>query len=512
MVKSSGLTWSTCNSNADCVGSRQCKTPIQNCNGQDVCYCIPKVTKFCLSNANCGPEVCADSKQLLRKLCISKEALNFANFANPGPASTRPGEGFTFSPCANDSQCKGARSCTFFYGNPFSAPCSGRKPCYCVVIVRCLNSAQCPTGEVCANTPLTFAPICVSKKAETNTLSLGKVLLTIQNTAGYGLDPCRKQSDCQGSRRCLRYNRALPLCNSNNNCICVPKDACQTSDDCPKQEVCANSEFFTTTICVSLKARANISGTQAVQRPIVCPVLINRDPPVRMLSMGSSRIDEIPQNVSLHEVLHSDGRMPKELEHPLDLSVPEAVNIVGGQRISRNLQKYMVSLSKATGALYCSGSILSTRWILTAAHCKPRKGDIATFLPRDGSFRSTVIRITRVFSNPLYDITPGDFLGDVAVCELATGVPAGSKFVKLNAKPNLPSGGSLARVLGYGNILTGVPGLLNGMRLLRQVDVRIIPHESCTKVYETDSFVGDPIIERGQICAGSVPRGGCGIW
>lgn len=503
-----GNTFDECEAQSDCNGARSCLAPDDSfCRPGQNCFCTPASFTFCLSDSGCpSGEICADPSFRLRRICVSPNALRFTIFRRGGPPLRPPESGLELSACSTDSQCQGARTCSFLYGNPFVQPCSGRQPCYCLTssLPICFTSEDCPKGEVCANTPISRdRPTCVAAEVEKNLLSVEEIPITLANSEGYTLDPCRQNSQCIGNRRCVQLKLdipGLPPC-QGSSCVCLPTSLrfCASSDDCSLQEVCAETGYFSapSQFCVSLDARAAYDAVYTVTSPIVCPTLISKDPPVRALVQKRTRIAQARIGNGLSRSHTNDSQ---------DLMLPSAVDIVGGREANDNLLRRVVGLSSSLG--FCSGVVISSRWVLTAAHCEMDGSSTASFLSRTAFSRKAIVRdIKRCFAHPKFHSTPGNYEFDIAVCELNSPAPSGVLPMSLNCNAKVPGDGMPSRSIGFGRIEFGQAG----DPVLRQVDTRTVNLKKCSNIYRTEAFRGIGVTQN-QLCSGSLPRGGCGTW
>lgn len=169
--------------------------------------------------------------------------------------------------------------------------------------------------------------------------------------------------------------------------------------------------------------------------------------------------------------------------------------IVGGVEIDIKDAPWQVTM-QTMGRHLCGGSIIGSKWILTAAHCttSPQvKSNPEKILIKSGtsSHREGVIsKVKQIFDHPKYNDESVDY--DFALLELETGLEFGDtrKAIKL-AESNDHYG--LCLVTGWGDTLNGKAST----HKLHGTEIPIYPQEKCKKAYRKQGF----ITER-MICAG----------
>ncbi|XP_053672127.1 trypsin-1-like isoform X2 [Anopheles nili] len=169
--------------------------------------------------------------------------------------------------------------------------------------------------------------------------------------------------------------------------------------------------------------------------------------------------------------------------------------IVGGFEIDVSEAPYQVSL-QYNKRHNCGGSVLSSKWVLTAAHCTD--GASAKSLSvRVGSTAhasgGTVVAVERVVQHPSYDASTIDF--DYSLLELESELSFSEEVtpVALPEQDEAVEDGTMTTVSGWGNTQSSSESNAR----LRAANVPTVNQQQCHKAYQ--SFGG--VTER-MLCAG----------
>ncbi|XP_053694647.1 trypsin 3A1-like [Sabethes cyaneus] len=173
--------------------------------------------------------------------------------------------------------------------------------------------------------------------------------------------------------------------------------------------------------------------------------------------------------------------------------------IVGGFRVDIADVPYQVSL-QINGRHICGGSIIASRWVLTAAHCTTR-----TSLPYTVRIGSTVrsvggvvVKVQSVTPHPQYNKETTDY--DYSLLELAESIGYTRRIQKI-ALPEtgeVLEDGSMCTISGWGDTRS----FEESSQLLRAVNVPSVNQLKCKTAYASSN----PVTER-MICAGYAAGG-----
>ncbi|MDM8551412.1 serine protease [Desulfobacterales bacterium HSG2] len=187
--------------------------------------------------------------------------------------------------------------------------------------------------------------------------------------------------------------------------------------------------------------------------------------------------------------------------------------IVGGHDAQRGVYPWMAAIVEPDvfpliDAVYCGGTLIGSRWILTAGHCvKDRRGDLDPEeievvmgiydLTEDKGER---IGVRRIFSHSSYNLYT-EYNFDIALLELERDVSAYETVTLITDDRNLE--GKETIVLGWGYTNKTNP------EKLQEVTLPVVSNDTCNQAYlDTEEYYEDPVTEN-MICAGEPDKDSC---
>jgi hypothetical protein len=184
--------------------------------------------------------------------------------------------------------------------------------------------------------------------------------------------------------------------------------------------------------------------------------------------------------------------------------------IVGGTNTTIETHPWQISLQTTSGSHYCGGSVISSTWILTAAHCvsgsAPSSMRVRAGITKrsEGSTSGQVRNVSQVIVYPGYaDASQGK---DAALLKLSS--PLDLSGAKVKAIPIMSAAfasagatapGVISTVTGWGTLSAGSPSLPD---TLQAVDVPIVSNQAAQDAYTNETITAD------QLAAGIFGTGG----
>ncbi|NXQ95908.1 FAXD protein, partial [Sagittarius serpentarius] len=203
--------------------------------------------------------------------------------------------------------------------------------------------------------------------------------------------------------------------------------------------------------------------------------------------------------------LHEDGKrcVQAATSQFVQVNVSSALEhndsrITGGTLCHRGHCPWQVLIRNSKDTGFCGGSLISSRWVVTAAHCldlvRPHHVTIGDFDKYQREFKEQKIDVERSWTHPHYD--SNDYNGDIALLYLSSDVIFNEYAIPIclpspNLATLLSEEGRIGMVSGWG--ATHDRG--STLRFLMKVRLPIVNMETCQR--STDRLITD-----NMFCAG----------
>ncbi|CAM4613105.1 unnamed protein product [Caretta caretta] len=173
--------------------------------------------------------------------------------------------------------------------------------------------------------------------------------------------------------------------------------------------------------------------------------------------------------------LHSWTKVYQTAEH-------DDTRITGGSFCHRGHCPWQVFVRNSRGYGFCGGSLISSRWVVTAAHCleivKPHHVTIGDFDKHQREVKEQKIEVQQSWIHPHYD--SDNYNGDIALLYLSSDVVF-NEYVLPICLPN-PNLATLLTVEGTRGMVSGWGSTHHrgpGTRFLMKVKLPIVSMETC---------------------------------
>nr|CAD7575234.1 unnamed protein product [Timema californicum] len=173
--------------------------------------------------------------------------------------------------------------------------------------------------------------------------------------------------------------------------------------------------------------------------------------------------------------------------------------IVNGNQASRGQFPHQAALY-LDGRSFCGGSLISTSWILTAAHCTLNIGTVTAHLGAQSLNSVESGRVTLATRNLINHASynPSNLNNDISLVRLPSAV-ALNAFIQLvhlprHSQASTTYAGVATQVSGWGRNSDSATGVSNNLNF---VNLNIITNAVCAQTYGTAVIVGSTICASG---------------
>ena len=153
--------------------------------------------------------------------------------------------------------------------------------------------------------------------------------------------------------------------------------------------------------------------------------------------------------------------------------------IIGGSAAPAGAYPFMAAITDADEFQYCGGSVISSLWVLTAAHCvvdtNPANEVVNVITGRTdlSAGGGQKIRVSQIYVHPKYNGNGWD----AALLKLSSATSSPAIQLATAANDNLEAPGTTVRVTGWGDTAPTM-GFLSTYQL-RYVDLQVVADSDC---------------------------------
>lgn len=178
-----------------------------------------------------------------------------------------------------------------------------------------------------------------------------------------------------------------------------------------------------------------------------------------------------------------------------------STNVIGGTPVASDGDYPFLTAILATndpiGGFYCGGSLIASKWVMTAAHClAPEAGLTPQYIGIGSADRSSpsmqIIRVTNRFRHPNYE--PSSVKNDVMLLRLES-APSGITPVPRATAAQDPGSGVTSKIVGWGltvsNATASTPTPIDAM----EATTEIVSNPNCEAAWSGIVSISDS-----QIC------------